>query len=71
MSRDGELSPELEDLGLQSHVAELADKGLTVVGPEAGGLSASSVRGLAELLLRRATEFVGCGFTVERPRVSP
>ena len=66
MSSSGELSPELEDLGLRSYVAELEVNGLTVVPPEVNGLSASAVRSLAELLLRRATEFVGCGFTLER-----
>ena len=66
MSRDAELSPELEDLGLGSNVAELASNGLSVVPPEVTGLSAPSVRALADLLLRRATEFVGCEFTLER-----
>ena len=66
MSHEAELSPELEDLGLQSYVAELASNGLSVVPPGATGLSASSVRVLTELLLRRATEFLGCEFTLER-----
>lgn len=65
MSRDDELSPELEDLGLRTHVAKLEDSGLTVVPPQVTGFSAPSVRGLADLVLRRATEFVGCGFTLE------
>ena len=63
MSRDDELSPELEELGLTTHVAELADSGLTVVPPQVTGVSASSVRSLTDLVLRRAREFVGCGFS--------
>ena len=66
MSRDDGLSPELEDLGLRSHVAELARSGLCVVPPEVTGASARWVRSLSELVLRRTTEFIGCGFTLER-----
>ncbi len=66
MSGDDGLSPELEDLGLRSHVAELARSGLCVVPPEVTGASAPWVRSLSELVLRRTTEFIGCGFTLER-----
>ena len=66
MSGHGELSPELEDLGLSSHVAELATSGLCVVPPEVTGASAQWVRSMSELVLRRTTAFIGCGFTVER-----
>ena len=66
MSGDDVLSPELEGLGLRSHVAELARSGLCVVPPEVTGASARWVRSLSELVLRRTTEFVGCGFTLER-----
>ena len=65
MGNREELSPELEDLGLRPYVAELGDRGLCVVPREVCGFSASTVGRLTELTLRRATEFVGCGFTLE------
>ena len=66
MSGDDGSSPELEDLGLRSHVAELAKSGLCVVPPEVAGASAPWVRSLSELVSHRTTEFIGCGFTLER-----
>lgn len=55
----------IRSLGLERHVFELEADGLTVVPPEVHGVDAATIDAMADFLLRRSGELVGCGFTLD------
>ncbi|MEM7340264.1 MAG: phytanoyl-CoA dioxygenase family protein [Actinomycetota bacterium] len=59
------LSPEITELGLEDYVLQLEVDGLAVVPPDVHGVSEGQIDELADLLLRRAEEIVGCPFDLD------
>lgn len=59
------LAPEIVELGLEQYVLQLEVDGLTVVPPEVHGVTEEQIDELAQLLLVRAEELVGCPFDLD------
>ena len=64
MAETREPSLEIRDLKLERYVKELEENGLTIVPPEVTRMTGERVGKLIDLLLQRASEMVGCNFTV-------
>ena len=59
------LAPEIAELGLEEYVLQLEVDGLAVIPPEVHGVSEERIDELAQLLLGRAEEIVGCPFDID------
>jgi hypothetical protein len=58
-------------MGLEPYVLDLEVDGLTVVPPEVHGVSEAEVDLMVELILARAEQMVGCGFSLEDGPLQP
>lgn len=65
------LAPEITHLGLEEFVLDLEVNGLTVVPPEVTGVTEAQVDEMADWLLRRAEELVGCPFSLDEGPAAP
>lgn len=65
------LSSEIRELGLEEYVLQLEVDGLAVVPPEVHGIPAARFDEMADWLLAKSQELVGCRFDLETGPVSP
>lgn len=62
---DTRISSEIRELGLEPYVLELEVDGLTVVPPDVHGVPMERIDQMAQWVLGRAEELVGCSFDLE------
>ena len=65
------MNPEIREMGLEPYVLDLEVDGLTVVPPGVHGVSEAEVDLMVELILARAEQMVGCGFSLAEGPLQP